>query len=367
LARSLLFVGSCNRALPYFASANGEGIAAFAFDDATGAAAPLGVTVGVDNPTFLAVSPDGRTLYATSEVLGWNEGLVTAYAIDAETGALDYLNKQPTRGSIAAQMSFDRMGAHLLLVNYGVGPVTQKPNRSLVVFPLGADGSVGAPMAEVTHEGRGIDPERQERPHAHCVVAAPDGGHFVVADLGLDLLVAYRFEGALREQTRFALPPGSGPRHFTFHPRLSRLYVANELNSTVAAVEYEADTGAMRLRGVWPTVPAPDAAGNHCAEIKLSPDGRWLFVANRGYDRLAMFAVDPSSGELMPAGHFASGGRTPRHFAFDPSGRFLAVANQDSDRVEVFGFDAATGALTPGPAPLAVGTPTCVAFAAPPR
>ena len=367
MSKSWMFVGCCNRALPYFATANGEGIAAFAFDEASGSAIPAGVTAGIDNPTFLTVSPDGRTLYATSEVLGWNEGTVTAYAIDSATGALEYLNKQPTRGSIAAQVSFDGAGKFLLVVNYGAGPVTQRPNRSLVVYPLSPDGSIGAPVAEVAHEGRGLDPTRQERPHAHCVLAAPDNNHLVVSDLGLDQLVVYRFDGRLAEHVRIALPPGSGPRHFAFHPHLSCIYVANELNSSVATIDFDLEKSRLTVRAVVATVPASASAGNHCSEIKVSPDGRWLYVANRGHDSLALFSIAASTGDLTPMGNISTNGKTPRHFSFDPSGAFLAVANQDSDAIAIFAANGETGALDDRLPPLKVGTPTCVAFAARPR
>jgi 6-phosphogluconolactonase len=361
MSKSWMFVGCCNRALPYFATANGEGIATFAFDD--GRAVPAGVTGGIDNPTFLAVSPDGRTLYVTSEVLGWNEGTVTAYAIDPASGALEYLNKQPTRGSIAAQASFDRSGKFLLVVNYGVGPVTQKPNRSLVVYPLSADGSIGAPIAEVTHEGRGSDPTRQERPHAHCVLAAPDNRHLVVSDLGLDQLVVYRFDGGLTEHVRVALPPGSGPRHFAFHPHLPCIYVGNELNSSVATIDFDLEKSRLTVRAVVATVPASGAVGNHCSEIKISPDGRRLYVANRGHDSLALFSIAASTGDLTHIGNIPAKGKTPRHFAFDPSGAFLALANQDSDEVAIFAANRDTGALDDRLPPVKTGTPTCVAFA----
>jgi 6-phosphogluconolactonase len=361
MPNTLMFVGCCNRALPYFATANGEGIAAFAFDEATGKTSPLGVTPGIDNPTFIAISPDGRTLYATSEVLGWNEGAVTAYAIDHASGQLDYLNKQPTRGSIAAQMSFDRTGQYLLLVNYGAGPITQKPNRSVVVFPLLSDGSVGAPISEATHSGPGHDPVRQERPHAHCVLATPDNEYIIVSDLGLDQLISYRFDGNIAQQVQVTLPPGSGPRHFVFHPHSPHAYVANELNSTVASLDFDAAKGQLAIRSIATTVPGSAIAGNHCSEIKLSPDGRYLYVGNRGHDSLSRFAIG-ETGDATLIGNTPSGGRTPRHFAFDPSGSFLAVANQDSDSIAIFAVNRETGDLSMLAAGAPTGTPTSVAF-----
>jgi 6-phosphogluconolactonase len=361
MPKTLMYVGCCNRALPYFATANGEGIAAFAFDEKTGQTSPLGVTPGIDNPTFIAISPDGRTLYATSEVLGWNEGAVTAYAIDQTSGQLEYLNKQPTRGSIAAQISFDLTGRYLLLVNYGAGPVTQKPNRSVVVFPLLSDGSVGAPIAEATHSGPGHDPVRQDRPHAHCVLATPDNKYVIASDLGLDQLISYRFDGNIAQQAQLTLPPGSGPRHFVFHPLWPRAYVANELNSTVASLDFDAAKGQLAIRSIAATVPNSAIAGNHCSEIKLSPDGRYLYVGNRGHDSLSRFSIG-ETGDARLIGNTPSGGKTPRHFAFDPSGSFLAVANQDSDAIAIFAVDRESGDLSMLAAAARTGTPTSVAF-----
>ncbi|HLW89848.1 MAG TPA: lactonase family protein [Roseiarcus sp.] len=363
MPKTLMFVGCCNRALPYFATTHGEGIAAFAFDEATGGASPLETTAGIDNPTFLAVSPDGRTLYATSEVLGWNEGVITAYAIDSASGRLEYLNKQPTRGSIVAQVSFDRAGRYLLAVNYGVGPTTQKPNRSLVVFPLSADGELRPAVAEATHSGQGHDPIRQDRPHAHCVIATPDNKYVVVSDLGLDQLVIYRFhDGGIARHSDLALPPGSGPRHFVFHPRLPYAYVGNELNSTVASLAFDPAEGRLALLSIAALVPDSARSGNHCAEIKISDDGRRLYVGNRGHDSLSRLAIDDRTGVATLIGNTPSGGKTPRHFAFDPSGAYLAVANQDSDCVTIFAVDRASGDLKQLPNPARTGTPTCVAF-----
>ncbi len=365
MPKTLLFVGSCTRPLPYFATANGQGIAAFRFDERTGAATPAGITTGIDNPTFLAIDPQGATVNATSEVLDWNEGTVTAYAIDRQTGALEYINKQPTRGSIAAQMSFDRTGRFALAVNYSVGPMTRRPNRSLVVYPRQADGELRPPVAEAAHEGHGPDAARQERPHAHCVLATPDNRFLVVSDLGIDRLVVYRFDaasGAIARHAEAVLPAGSGPRHFVFHPTLPRAYVVNELTSTVASMAFDAATGSLEVLAVATTVPEAALAHNHCSEIHVTADGRRLYVGNRGHDSLSRFAIDAASGIASLVDTVPSGGKTPRHFACDPSGKFLAVANQDSDCITFFSIDPADGALSPLPAFVATGTPTAVAF-----
>jgi 6-phosphogluconolactonase len=366
MSRTLMFVGCCNRALPYFATANGKGIAAFHFDEQSGEATPAGVTFGVENPTFLAVDPSEATLNATSEVLDWNEGVVTSYAIDRQSGALTYLNKQPTRGSIAAQASFDRSGRYLLAVNYGFGPTTQRPNRSLVVYPRRPDGELLAPVAEATHEGRGPDAARQDRPHAHSVRATPDNRFLVVADLGIDRLVVYRFDqdtGAIERHSETVLPPGSGPRHFDFHPTMPRAYVVNELSSTVASLAFDVAAGRLEVLDVARTLPDEARSINHCSEIRIAGDGRRLYVANRGDDSLSRFEVDAKTGVASLIDATPSGGKCPRHFAFDPSGKFLVVANQDSDCVSVFSMDRAGGALTLLPHSIPTGTPTAIAFA----
>lgn len=362
MPRTLMFVGCCNRPLPYFATANGEGIATFVFEERSGSVSPIATTSGIDNPTYIAISPDGRTLYATSEVLGWNEGTITAYAIDSASGRLEYLNKQPTRGSIVAHASFDRTGRHLFAVNYGAGPMSQRPNQSVVVFPVLPDGQLGAPTAEAAHSGSGLDPTRQERPHAHCAVATPDNRFVVVTDLGLDRLVVYRLESGIVPHSEMALPPGSGPRHLVFHPRLPCAYVANELNSTIANLAFDSVEGRLTLLAVSATTPDSTIGVNHCSEIRISKDGRWLYVGNRGRDSLSRFSINQATGIAGLLGNTPSGGKTPRHFAFDPSGAFLAVANQDSDSVSVFVVDSVSGDLKILPHAAQTGTPTCVGF-----
>ena len=366
MSRTLLFVGGSNRALPYFATANAKGIAAFSVDEATGAADLLGVTEGIDNPTFLASSADGKVLCATSEVLGWNEGTITAYAIDSATGGLTYLAKQPTRGDLAAHLSFDATGRYAASVNYTMLPMTARPNRSVVVYPLSAAGAIGPAMAEVAHQGKGQDPARQDRPHAHCVRWTPDNRFVVVADLGIDKLIVYAFDagdGSLTPHGELALPRGSGPRHFAFHPTLPFAYSVNELASTVASFAFDAAAGSFKLLGVDAAVPPAMLGHSHCSAIKIAPGGRHLFVGNRGEDTVARFAIDPASGMASRVGSVPAGGKTPRDFDFAPGGTCLAVANQDSDTVDLFGYDGSTGALTPLGAPISTGTPTAIAWA----
>jgi 6-phosphogluconolactonase len=366
VSKTIMYVGCRNRLAGSGDSARGEGIAAFTFDTANGWLVALATTGGIDNPTFLAISPDGRHLYATSEVVGWDEGTVTAYAIDPSTGALAYINKQPSRGSLPAQLSFDETGRHLLAVNYSIGPMTQRPNRSVVVFPRAADGELLAPVAEITHTGHGPNPTRQDRPHPHCVRTTPDNRFAVVADLGLDRLAVYRFDaatGGIESLAGAALSPGSGPRHFAFHPKLPLAYVANELNSTLTTLSFDVANGSFSLLSAISTLPVGEkSTANSCSEIAISPEGRHLYVGNRGHDSVACFAIDETEGRAIFLSTTPSGGRTPRHFAFDPSGAFLVVGNQDDDCIAVFKVEHRTGDLRLVSGVTYSGTPTCIAF-----
>lgn len=361
----LAFVGTLNRSAPYFEAANGPGIAVFAFDEATGALRRLHDVGGIDNPSYLALDAAGRTLYAVSEVYGWHEGVVTAYRVQGPEGALGYVNKQPTRGSIAAYAGFDRTGRWLLVANYRMGEDGLRPPQAAVVYPIEADGGLGAPAASVGHSGSGPDAVRQEGPHPHCVLASPDNRHLVVADLGIDRIMVYRFDaatGALTPATHpsFALTPGSGPRHMTFHPAGHRLYVINELGSSMTVLEWDAASGMLAPLQTISTLPAGWEGESRCSDVHLSPDGRFLYGANRGHDSIAVFSVDAASGRLSLAGHHPTQGRTPRQFTLDPAGRFLVIANQNADAVVVLARDAASGLLTDTGHRGLVGSPMCV-------
>jgi 6-phosphogluconolactonase len=361
----LAFVGTLTRPAPYFAAARGPGIAVFAFDETTGAMRRLHEVGGIDNPSYLTLDAAGRTLYAVSEVFGWHEGVATAYRIDATDGTLRYINKQPTRGSITAYAGFDRTGRWLLVANYRMGEDGLRPSQAAVVFPIEADGGLGPPAASVGHSGSGPNAARQEGPHPHCVLASPDNRHVVVADLGIDRIMVYRFDAATGTLTpaasaSVALEPGSGPRHLVFSPDGRFLYVINELANTVTALEWDAARGGLAPLQTISTLPAGWQGESHCSDVQLSPDGRFLYGANRGHDSIAIFAVDGTSGRLALAGHHPTMGRTPRQFTLDPAGRFLLVANQDGDAVVVLARDAASGMLSDTGHRGAIGTPMCV-------
>ena len=363
----LMVVGSLNREAPYFQGARGVGLSVFRFDPRTGTAELLCEDGGIDNPTFLSVDAARGCIYANTEVFGWHEGTVSAYRYDAGTQRLRYINKQPSLGSITAHSSLDRTGRHLLVANYGMGPHDEGPDRSIVVYPLRADGGLDAPSGSVAHRGHGVDAERQERSHAHCVLPSPDGDVVVAVDLGLDAILSYRFgpHGQLSGEplARSELPAGAGPRHLAFHPDGTLAVVICELDSSLISLRFDAHTARFAALDRMSAVPDAARAGNHCSDVQIHPNGRFLYGANRGHDSIVVAAIDVRSGRLSLVGHHACGGRTPRHLAIDPSGRLLVVANQNSDTLAIFAIDPADGRLS-APWTMPIGTPMCVGFLA---
>lgn len=351
VGKTLLFIGSLNRSGD-LGIAEGEGLSVFLFDEANGAAKPLGVFRGIDNPSFLAIDAARHRLYAVSEVYGWNEGTVTAFRFDPGDGRLRYLNKQPTLGSMTNHVSLDRTGNHVFAVNYAHEPRwggyyrEEGPGQAVAVFPVAHDGRLGPASASVAHRGSGADPVRQNEPHPHCAIASPDNRFVLVADLGIDQVISYRFDGGrLIRSSCFAMPAGSGPRHLKFAPDDRSVYVVNELASTVAHLGYDTASGELSLLQVVSTLPVGFSGWNNGSELQIAPDGRFLYAANRGHDSVAVFGIDRQNGALQAIGHHPAGGAIPRHICLTPSGSHLLVCNQQSGGVAVLQRDAETGAL----------------------
>jgi 6-phosphogluconolactonase len=360
---TLVFVGCINRAVPYFVSANGRGVATFRLDDATGKLTPLTENADVPNPSYLTILPHRHLLFATSEVFGCAEGSVSAYRITAATGELTLLSVQATRGSLSAHCNTDRDGQCVLVANYGHAVANEIPGRHVASFPILENGEIGPARSAFSHRGRGLDESRQSVPHAHCVMASPDNRFAVVTDLGTDELVTYRLDAAAGCLTRVdgspvKLPPGSGPRHAVFHPNGVLVYVINELNTTIGRFDYSPQDGTLRLLDVVPALP-DDATPSHSAALQIAADGRFLYGSFRGDDSIACYPLGPD-GRVLPPTIQSSGGKTPRSFTLSPSGRFLLVANQDSDLLVSFRIDPLTGQLGEQVDAAQVGTPVCV-------
>ncbi len=316
-----------------------------------------------EHPSFLALHPGGHSLYAVNEMGDANAGAmgaVSAFAVDATTGRLSFINQQSALGAAPCHLSVDRSGRCLVAANYGTG--------NAAAFPIRADGGLAPASSVHQHAGGGPDPARQEGPHAHSADVTPDNALAVVADLGLDKLMLYRLEPARamltpHEPPFVSLAPGCGPRHLAFHPNGRWAYVITELANTVIALAYDAARQSFEVLQTVSTLPDGWTGESYCAEICVHPSGRFVYGSNRGHDSIAIFAVDAASGMLTPAGHASTLGHWPRHFALDPAGRFCYVANERSDSIVVFRVDAAGGALTPAGHALDVPSPVCVLFA----
>jgi 6-phosphogluconolactonase len=341
-----------------------QGINRFRMDRATGKLTPAGVVPVADNPSFLAIHPNHRFLYAVNEIGnfgGQKSGAVSAFAIDAQSGNLTLLNQQPSRGDGPCHLAVDKSGKSLLVANYGGG--------SVAALPIESDGRLGPATAFIQHQGSSANPQRQEGPHAHCVVFDRANRLAFAADLGLDKILVYRFDaskGTLvpHDPPAASVAPGSGPRHFVFHPNNRFAYVINEISSTVTAFHYDSRKGSLETMQTISTLPPGFTGNNSGAEIVVHPSGKFLYGSNRGHDSIVIYAVDSSTGRLTLIGHEPTQGKTPRNFAIDPTGTYLLAANQDSDSVVVFRIDATSGKLQPTGQTLEVPKPVCVVMMA---
>jgi 6-phosphogluconolactonase len=307
------------------------------------------LAVETSNPSFLAVHPSGRFLYAVNED---DDGSASAFSIDDASHRLRLLNRTSSKGAGPCYISLDRTGRHLLIANYGGGSVT--------VIPVNADGTIAPASAFVKHPG--------DSAHAHSIDVDSSNRHAIAADLGLDRVFVYRFDplkGMLGSDPSFvSLDPGAGPRHVALHPLGRFAYVLNELTLTITALSYDPERGALSAIRTVSSLPegvavTKDFSG---AEILIHPGGRFLYASNRGHDTIGVFAISESDGTLHPVEHVSTGGKTPRGFGIDPSGKYLLAGNQDSDTVVVFQIDSSTGRLTPTGQKVEVGSPVAVSF-----
>ena len=317
----------------------------------------------ITNPSFLALHSRDPLLYAVSEVStldGQKTGGVTAFKRDPETGMLEVINQQPSGGGGPCHLVIDGAGRHVLAANYGGG--------SVVVLPLALDGRLESASSFIQHTGSGTTP-RQKAPHAHSINVHRSQRYAVAADLGLDKLLVYQFDpgkGTLTPSNPPAatLKPGSGPRHFAFHPKKDFGYSINELNCTVTAFSFDAKAGQFEELQTISSLPPdqPFQSGYSTAEVQVHPSGLFLYGSNRGHDSIVVFAIDPKKGTLKHLENEPTGGKTPRNFGIDPTGKYLLAANQGSDSVVVFRIDPATGRLQPTGHSIEVGSPVCVKF-----
>ena len=342
-----------------------KGIYATKLDPVSGALSAPALVAELGNPSWLTLHPTGRVLYAIEETKlpdGKAGGSVRAYGIDPATRSLTLLNTSATADPLC-HAAVDRTGRILVAVSYGGGQVSS--------FPVLPDGRLGARTSFIPHTGPlGPNTKRQDKPHAHSATFSPDNRFVFVCDLGQDRVYCYAVDATNATLTPAATPftpftPGTGPRHAKFSPDGRHFYVIDELDGTITASNYEPAAGTLTLFQRIPTLPADyaGAATNTTAEIRVHPNGRFLYGSNRGHDTVAVYAITPATGALTLVEIVGCGGKNPRNFALSPDGAWLVCAHHGSDTVVTFRVDSATGRLTRVPGAINVGQPVSVLFA----
>jgi 6-phosphogluconolactonase len=353
--------------LVYFGTYTGKGskgVYVCRFRPATGKLTPVELAAETVSPSFLAVDPGQRFLFAANEIGDYQNaksGSVSSFAIDRRSGKLSALNTVASRGADPCHLTVDKAGKHVLVANYTGG--------SVAVLPIKPDGALGESSDFVQHLGSSVDPERQKEPHAHDVVLTPDNRFAVVADLGLDELLVYRYDLEKGKLSRNDPPygrvkPGSGPRHIALHPNGRWAYVISEMGNTVTAFDWDGDKGSFHELQTVSTLPKDFKGENTTAEVVVHPKGRYLYGSNRGHDSIAVYAIDPAKGMLTQIEDVPTLGKEPRNFALDPTGAYLFAANQNSNTVVVFRVNPRNGRLTPTGEKVEVMSPVCVTFVA---
>jgi 6-phosphogluconolactonase len=319
-------------------SGPGEGFSIAQFDTATGHLTEPQLMQQADAPAYFVFDPSHRFLYTCG-----TPEFIAAYAVNAATGHLTLLNQKPSGGGDPSYISLDKTARFAFVANYQGG--------NIAAYAIRPDGSLGERTAFIQHTGHSVNPLRQARAFAHSIVVDPSNRFVLVADLGLDKIFIYRFNpatGALTpsDPATVQAPPGSGPRHITFHPNGTWAYVITEMGSSILLYDWDAKRGTLKEKQQISALPADFKGVSTSAEITVHPNGRFLYGSNRGRNSIAVFSIDRNSGQLSPLQDIPSEGKTPRNFDFDPSGRWLLVTNHDSDNAVVFAVNPETGLLS---------------------
>lgn len=347
----LLFIGA-------YTNQMNKGISVARFDMATGAISDMTLAAETVNPTFLAIHPNSKYLYSigeTGQFKGQRTGFVSAFAIDKTSGKLTLLNEVSSKGGGPCHISLDRAGKMAMIANYGSGSVAS--------YQILEDGKLSEAVSFYQDEGKGPVQGRQNGPHAHSIYPTPSGQYAVACDLGTDEIRIYEMnpgKGSLKPKGIVNMAPGSGPRHFAWHPKLTMGYSVNELNSTVTVMAYGGEGEMDEIQSVSTLPPDYKGPSNSTAEVEVHRSGKWLYVSNRGDDSIAVFAVDKATGKLSWLDRTPTQGQMPRYFFIDPSGRWLLAANQKTNNVIVFGIDQKTGKLLTTGKGMTVGQPVCL-------
>ncbi len=337
-------------AIGTYSTAETEGVYTVEVDAERGGLTKLDSVVAGPDPTFVVPHPNGKVLYVASRED--DEGVIRAFRVHRETGALDLINSATSGAPSPCYCSVDATGQFLFVAHYAGGAIS--------MMPIEDDGSISAPTVVNEHRGSSVHEERQKSPHPHSIVPGPENRFVYVPDLGTDQIVNYEIDVEaqdLSSNTVTDVLPGSGPRHLSFNPNGDKAYLINELDSTVVTFDRHSD-GTLSRKSKISTLPEEFDGSNKTAEIAVHPSGQFVFGSNRGHDSIVMFAVE--DGDLTLVNHTPTGGEWPRHFAIDPQGQFLFAENMDTDTVTVFGIDEVTGALSPSNESLSIPRPVCM-------
>ncbi len=337
----------------------GKGVYVSGFDPSDGKITPPELAVAAGSPGFLEISPSGKYLYATQRSAEGEEQFdgVAAYSIDHDTGKLTLINRSSGIGTGPAHVTVSPSGKTVAVANYGSG--------SVATFAVQPNGGLSESVSFFQHKGSSANPERQKESHVHSVNFSPDGQYLIVADLGTDEISIYKHDPAtskIEEHGVVKVAPGSGPRHFSFHPNGKFAYVVNELANTVIVFDWDAAAGALTEKQTISTLPADFTGTSTTSEVLVHPSGKYVYAANRGHNSVAAFSVDEATGELTFIERVGDGINIPRNIRIDPTGGYLFVANQNGNDVNVFRIDQATGKLTATGDALPIERAMCVRF-----
>ncbi|HEY0984904.1 lactonase family protein [Schlesneria sp.] len=341
-----------------FAPGKEGGIQAYELDLQSGSLKATHRTGDISNPFFFAISRDGKFLYTIdAKTFGGEESEhVSAFALDGTTGRMKFLNRQSTRGTASCFVDVDATGKSVLVANYSTGNIAS--------FPTQADGSLKEAATFIQHSGSSVDPVRQKGPYAHCLVVSPDNRFAFAADLGIDQVLGYQLDPATAKLVPntppfVKSPAGAGPRHLTFHPNGRYVYVINELNNSVTLFDYDTKTGTLKERQNISTLPSDFKGVTHCADLKITPDGRFLYGTNRGHDSIAAYQLG-ADGEMTLIGIEPSLGKGPQNLLITPDGKLLLCANMPGNNVAVFKIDGQSGKLKSVGEPISQVSPACI-------
>ncbi|MDF1740928.1 MAG: lactonase family protein [Verrucomicrobiales bacterium] len=343
-----------------FTSGEKGAIHACTFDSELGALTPVDRSTDVENPFFMTLSRDGNFLYAIHALKfgGEEDEEVAAYRVEGRSGKLSLLNRQSSKGTASCYLDIDATGKAVVVANYSSGNVAS--------YAIADDGKLSEPVSYFKHTGSSVDPKRQTGPNAHSIVISPDNRYAFAADLGIDKVMIYRLDAETATLTPndppfVKLPPGSGPRHITFHPNGKHLYVINEMGNTVSVFGYNSETGALTDQQIISTLPEGYEERTHTADLKITPDGKFLYGSNRGHDTIAGYRIG-DDGNLTSIGFYPSLGKGPQNLAIMPDGRHLLCANMPGNSVVVFEINPETGALSAVGDSIEIPMPACIAI-----